>query len=152
MTAWTSIEAYKAIQSYLPASQRAVLAALCDYWRDRQRAPTASELMEYRLLRGAWKRLSELADKYRAIHRGPARRCTVTGNAAITWHCGPATGQELTHPGADVDPLLRRWGLLLEHAPRLQDGQVVAQILGVSEKRLRQALEKERQRAQTTAK
>jgi len=83
----TDRKAYYEIKATLPERQRAVLQQLEYYFSTKRRAPTAQELDSFSQIDGGWKRLSELEAK-RVVHKGKARRCTITGKTAHTWELG----------------------------------------------------------------
>jgi hypothetical protein len=149
-TTWTQLAAYTSILPFLPAKRRDVLVALMDH-----DGCTGMELSKHmgQDARNVTPRLNELRTRYNAIHKGAVRVCAITGNPVETWWCGPEFGKTLSAPSPQEDRLIARLSLLLAEAPRLgaaetADFKLAAQILGTTERRLFDAIRKERKRQQ----
>ncbi len=146
MSTWTQLQAYHSILPEIPKRRRQVLEALMDH-----NGFTGMELSHAmgQDARNVTPRLNELRKMYNAIHKGNCRQCRVTGHPAETWWCGPPHEGTLHLPTPQDDKLLQRVSLLIREAPHLGKngaGPMIAQILGVSTKRLQQAISKEKKR------
>lgn len=146
MATWTQIQAYVSILAHLPKRRLQVLEALMN--ADGSTGMELSQSMGEDA-RNITPRLNELRQMYGAIHKGRTRQCRVTGHHAETWWCGPPDGKDLHLPTPQDSKILQRMSLLIREAPHLGkngSGPLIAQILGVSEKRLQQAISKEKRK------
>ena len=132
---WTSIKAYREIESSLPERRLETLKYLLESIQACGVTPTAQELVVYSSRRGyrhamhVWKRLSELADMHNVIHRGPMRQCSVTLHTVYTWIPGPEKAEDFGKK-TKGRRIAERLDFLLAMVPKLKV-QYAAFILGV---------------------
>lgn len=131
---WTSILAYRRLLPTLTARRRETLKNLLRFHDVNKFWPTGQELEAASFFSGVWKRLSELADEHHCIHRGPRRRCNVTGSLADTWIAGPGEGKDPAELPVD-EGLQRRLAVLRSVAPDVPF-EVAKAIFACTERKL----------------